>query len=619
MKDSNKTKEQLIRELTELRQRIKEMENSEEKHRGSDVALSENEAEYRSFIELANDAIYIITSQGFEYVNSAFEKLTGFKVEEVCNDKFDFLSIIVPEDREMIKQRRKAREKGDKIPSRYEFRIIARDGTVKHVEATTVETGEKKEVKVMGILRDITERRRIEEVLRREHRQLLSIFESTNNPIYVSDPETHEVLYINQALKESVGDVIGKKCYESFQARKSPCPFCTNEHIFGQNRGKSYTWEFQNPFIHRWYRCTDKAIRWPDGRMVRYEMAIDITDQKQAEEALRESEQKFRSIAECSPNMIFINKKGRIVYANKRCEEIMGYKQKEFYSLDFDFLNLISLESRGQLMKSFNQHLKGHELEPYEYSLITKDGRIIDSIITTKLIDYEAEKAILGIVTDITKRKRAEKKMRASLKEKEVLLLEIHHRAKNNMQVISSLLNLQSLYVKDKNALEMFRETQDRVRLMVLVHEKLYRSDDVGKINFVQYTKELATYLYQSYCMDQEKIKMKMNVDGVFLDINTAVPCGLIINELITNSLKHAFPNGRKGEVCLDLFPVNNSKYCLTVRDNGVQFPKNINFRKTETLGMQLVNLLVEQLEGTVMLRRKEGTEFKISFNEVHK
>ena len=110
-----------------------------------------------------------------------------------------------------------------------------------------------------------------------------------------------------------------------------------------------------------------------------------------------------------------------------------------------------------------------------------------------------------------------------------------------------------------------------------------------------------------------------MNVDGVFLDINTAVPCGLIINELITNSLKHAFPNGRRGEVCLDLFPVNNSKYSLSVRDNGVQFPRNINFRKTETLGMQLVNLLVEQLEGTVMLRRKKGTEFKISFNEVHK
>ena len=111
---------------------------------------------------------------------------------------------------------------------------------------------------------------------------------------------------------------------------------------------------------------------------------------------------------------------------------------------------------------------------------------------------------------------------------------------------------------------------------------------------------------------------MKVNVDGIFLDVNTAVPCGLIINELITNSLKHAFPNGQKGEICLDLLLTNNSKYTLTVRDNGIQFPKNIDFRKTETLGMQLINLLVEQLGGTIRLRRQQGTEFKISFKEAH-
>lgn len=215
----------------------------------------------------------------------------------------------------------------------------------------------------------------------------------------------------------------------------------------------------------------------------------------------------------------------------------------------------------------------------------------------------------------ITKRKHAEEQIKASLKEKEVLLREIHHRVKNNMQIISSLLKLQAGYIEDKKYLEMFKESQNRILTMSLVHEKLYRSKDFTKINFKEYIHNLANGVFQSYSGRSSNILLNLNIENVELGIDSAIPCGLIINELVTNSLKHAFPGEKKGEIKIVLGKIDGNEYELTVSDNGIGIPEDIDFRKTETLGLHLVSILAEdQLSGKIKLDRSRGTEFSIRF-----
>ena len=216
---------------------------------------------------------------------------------------------------------------------------------------------------------------------------------------------------------------------------------------------------------------------------------------------------------------------------------------------------------------------------------------------------------------EVTERKKEHKKVIEALKEKEVLLKEIHHRVKNNMQVISSILNLQSRHIKDKHALKMFEDSQDRIKSMVLVHEKLYESENLAGIDFAEYIRSMTSYLFSLYRIGQA-IGLNIDIKDVLLDVNTAIPCGLIINELISNSLKYAFPENIVGEICIQLFSDKDDKFTLIVKDNGIGFPKDLDFRETESLGMQLVIMLVEQLEGTIELDKTKGTTFTITFQK---
>ena len=211
-------------------------------------------------------------------------------------------------------------------------------------------------------------------------------------------------------------------------------------------------------------------------------------------------------------------------------------------------------------------------------------------------------------------RKQAEEQIKASLQEKEVLLKEIHHRVKNNMQIITSLLNLQGGYIEDEKYSEMFRECQNRIRSMAIVHEKLYQSENLANIDFAEYIRSLASTLFQTY-EAYGKIALKMNVEDISLSIDSAIPCGLILNELVSNSLKHAFPEGKEGEIKITLRSADENEIELIVSDNGVGIPEDVDIRNTESLGLQLVTTLAEnQLDGEMQLNRTEGTEFRIKF-----
>ncbi len=229
---------------------------------------------------------------------------------------------------------------------------------------------------------------------------------------------------------------------------------------------------------------------------------------------------------------------------------------------------------------------------------------------------HDNEGRIIGLVEidqDITERKQIEEQIKASLREKEVLLKEIHHRVKNNMQIISSLLSLQAEYIKDPQAFSSFKESQERIRSMALIHEKLYQSHDLAHINFAEYINDLSVFLYSSYTPALSHIALKVDVEDIYLDIGHAVPCGLIVNELVTNALKYAFPAGRSGEIKVAVCQEGN-RYTLTVSDNGVGFPPHVDFRKTSSFGMQLVIMLVRQLNGIIELEAGGGTTFTITF-----
>jgi two-component sensor histidine kinase len=218
----------------------------------------------------------------------------------------------------------------------------------------------------------------------------------------------------------------------------------------------------------------------------------------------------------------------------------------------------------------------------------------------------------VNVLVDITERKQAESKLQASLHEKEVLLKEIHHRVKNNLQVIASLLYLQSHQLKDPEDLALFEDTQNRVKSMALVHESLYRTSDLARFNFAHYIESLTAHLSQSHVTESSGISIEMHLDEVVLDVDTAIPCGLILNELITNALKYAFPDGRSGSIHIMLRAAAD-RVTLCVRDTGIGLPASLDFRHTESLGLQLVGMMTEQLGGTLALTCEGGTTFTVS------
>lgn len=332
------------------------------------------------------------------------------------------------------------------------------------------------------------------------------------------------------------------------------------------------------------------------------------------EEELRIRERKFKDIFEYANIGIYqIDPEGNIITANKAFAQILGYKNRNelkqinlFKEVFFEELEL------KKMLFDLNETVKQGE---YEFLWRTKSELVIWVQITTHAIKDLKGKVIYfeGFVNEITDKKVAEAKLLSSLKEKEILLQEIHHRVKNNLQVISSLLNLQARSIINTEVKELLRDSQNRVKTMALIHEKLYQSKNFMAINFAEYLKNLVDYLVRSYSINTKLITVVLKVDNVSFGIDTAIPCGLIINELVSNTLKHAFPEGRKGTVQISLLR-RRKYYHLKVSDNGAGLPEGLNIYNTESLGLQLVNTLTAQLSGEMSSVNKNGTLFNVKF-----
>ncbi len=225
----------------------------------------------------------------------------------------------------------------------------------------------------------------------------------------------------------------------------------------------------------------------------------------------------------------------------------------------------------------------------------------------------ELNKTNESLVAEIALRNKAENEIVTSLREKEMLLKEIHHRVKNNMQVISSLLFMQAKAQKDETIKEILKESQDRIKSIALVHEKLYQSTDLQRIDYTDYLRKITDHLFESYNVDPNLITLNLNAEKAVLHIDKAVPCSLIINEMISNSLKHAFPGGRKGTITID-FKKGVDNYIINYSDDGIGIPEGITFERKESLGMQLIKGLTKQIDGSIVLDRTAGTKYTITF-----
>ena len=247
----------------------------------------------------------------------------------------------------------------------------------------------------------------------------------------------------------------------------------------------------------------------------------------------------------------------------------------------------------------------------------SRTGRQVEIEISASELSLSTDhpSCTIALLLDITERKITEARIKASLEEKEVELKEVHHRVKNNRQIISSLFDLQAGETTDETVLEMFRECRNRVRSMAMVHERLYGAEDLARIDAAQYLSALTNDLAHSYGLTSRHVNLLLEANEVYLDVDKVIPCGLVVNELVPNALKYAFGSGEEGgsEIMVRLEP-DAGGLKLTVRDNGVGFPAEINFRNTSSLGLRLVNSLVDQLDGEIEMSIDGGTCFAIVF-----
>jgi PAS domain S-box-containing protein len=338
--------------------------------------------------------------------------------------------------------------------------------------------------------------------------------------------------------------------------------------------------------------------------------------------ARKRMEERFRRVVEFAPNaMVMINGSGRIEMVNAQAELLFGYERTELLGQSIETLVPQRFRTHHpSLRMTFLNDPKSRPMGAgRDLFGLRKNGTEFPVEIGLNPIETDEGPMVLSAIVDISDRKLKENHIQSALKEKDVLLGEVHHRVKNNLQIVHSLLDLQSARIDDELVREMLRDSQNRIRSMALIHQTLYQSKDFAGVDFGTFLDTLIPTLISSYGTDPSRIALSIKADDVQLPLNAAVPAGLLVNELISNALKHAFPAGRSGQVAVMLRSDTDRKgptnsIVLTVSDDGVGIPESLNLEQTDTLGLQLVALLTDQLHGKLDIRRRDPTQFVIEF-----
>lgn len=518
----------------------------------------------------------------------------------------------------------------------------------KNGETITLELkGEKipfddKEIRI-SVLYDISERKKYEEALRESRESYKNLIESSPVGIVILNEEL-KVKFVNDTGKDLFGiprnhtealniwDFINKNQHKEVLDRVSKALSgnktnffelniitTKNEHKTVEAKGILINYQGEKAIQVVLNDITDRKqlqkeqLRAEIAEETNKRLQKEIADRISAERKLIENQQFTKSIIESSLDMICAtDKEGKIIEFNEAASHCFGYSFEEIKNLSPRVLYADE--------KQFERvHKQIFSLGNYSGEVVNvrKDGtRFVSYLSASQLLSPTGEViGSMGVSRDITESKNAEKQIKDAIKEKEILLKEVHHRVKNNLQVISSILNLQSSYVSDENTLNILRESQNRIKSMAFIHESLYQNKDFAQIKFSEYVVNLSNNLVHSYGLNNKLIDLKLEIDEVFLNLDDSIPCGLIINELVSNALKYAFSDKEQGEI--EIKVKNKGEYLyLCVADNGKGLPNNFNIENTQTLGLQLVSSLCEQLAAELKLSSKQGkgTCFEIEF-----
>jgi len=467
-------------------------------------------------------------------------------------------------------------------------------------------------------------RLRSAEALATEHELLRSLMDNMPDSIYFKDRDSR-FTRINKALADAFGlgdpsEAIGKTDADFFTEEHARQAYEDEQEVIraGQamvGKREKETWPGGR---ETWVSTTKVPLRDDAGRIIgTFGVSRNITERIRAEQALHESEDLLRATLESTADgILVVDEKGRVTNTNARFAQMWGIPKKLIQTRDdqklLDYV-LHQLQEPQAFLSRVRELYKTPKQELA--TLLFKDGRTFERLSCPLIRDGQVAGRV-WCFRDITERKRAEEALRASLKEKEVLLREVHHRVKNNLQVISSLLSLQSRQTSDGEARRLLRESESRVRSMAMIHEDLVRGTDLSQIDFGKYARRLSSHLLAGYGIRPDAVSVTVDVSDIPLPIDTAVTCGLILNELVANALIHAFSPGQKGQIHIALRSDTPGQCVLSVRDNGVGIARRRDRTDADSLGLQLVEALSEQLGGTLEIDTRGGTEVRIAFAE---
>jgi len=600
------------------------------KHR-IDRSIRESEKWLSTVLQSIGDAVITTDTDGIvTYINPIAQDLTGWSQEDAYGKELDeVFQVVDDKSGERITDTAMQILEGNLEKHWAENPVlISRDGVEQLIEyrGTPIKDELGTVGVVMVVFHDVTERLRAAKALMESFQTSADIVRSIPTGLLIFQLEGKDRLVLlegnpeaERLIRRKVDDWIAKEMEDiwppigdlelkdSFiEVMRTGEPFEKDAfHVKGERT--------EGHFNIRAFRMPGKIL----GIAVK-----DVTEQKMAEIELEKVSNFLKFIVDNANDWLTVMDDGmNVLVWNKAAETISGYGSEDVGGGTVIWKWLYPDEAARKAVKErFTRILSGGELElDHETVIRTKYGgeRIVAWNASRHFDENGLVIGVIEVGRDITERKKAEDRIRSSLREKEVLLREIHHRVKNNLQIISSLLHLQSKKVMDTEAHMMFMESMNRIRTMSLLHAKLYESQDLAKIDFGEYLNGLASFLFQSFGVESEVIGYEVDVGDIHLSIDTGIPCGLIANELISNALKYAFPDGRKGKIGLTLRDVGDSEFELRISDDGVGLPEGIDIGSKDTLGMQLIGSLADHLDGTVEIDRSGGTEFIVRFREL--
>ncbi len=589
-------------------------------------ALRANEERFRLASESVNDVIWEwdIASGRLNWYGD-IDKLLGYASGEFPRTITAWEEIICPDDRARV-MAALDRHLNAGAPYDEEYWVRRKDGSrcCWRDKGVSVRDQQGKAVRMIGSVSDITEHRRAEEALRASEEKYRILHEFAGEAIFTFGVDL-KLMEINKTACDYVGavreEVLGKDILElgilhpddhtravgNIQKILSRTkPLVVDKLRFRGKHG-----------LYGIFQVTSTPVI-RDGEIVAVtNVSRDVTLEEQLYSTLEASERRYRFLFNAGNDAIFVYeltkdiKPGKYVEVNDLACMMMGYSREELFELSP--LGLAVPEEKEQVYES-QLFLSEKKHRVFERTFMTKDGRRIPSEVSSHLFELNGKPTVLAIVRDISERKKAEEALKSALKEKDIMLREIHHRVKNNMQIMSSLLRLQARQTSDEKAREALSESHTRIRSMAIIHEKLHQSKDFANIDFADYLEKMVTHLFAVYEVDAQRVRFKIDVRQIEMDINRAIPCGLIVNELVSNALKHAFPEGKEGELVIRMFRDESGKFDLVVKDTGCGFPESIDIQKPQTLGLQIVADLTKQLDGKLELSRDGGTEIHITF-----